>query len=179
MLQPSLEDFEHNLINMRVKVKSFSRVWLFATPWTVAYQAPLSVGFSRQECWSGLPFLSPGDLPNPGIEPRSPALQADILPSKPPGKPSMRDECNCPVVWTFFSTATLGNWDEDWPFPVPWPLLGFPDFLTYLRASSFRILNSSAGIPSSPLALLAAVLPKAHWLHTPQCLAEWESASSW
>ena len=93
--------------------------------------------------------------------------------------PSMRDECNCPVVWTFFSTAPLGIWDKDWAFLVLWPLLGFPDFLTYLRASSFRILNSSAGIPYSPLALLAAVLPKAHWLHTPQCLAEWESAPSW
>ena len=50
---------------------------LFATPWTVAYQAPPSMGFSRQECWSGLPFPSPGDLPDPGIKPRSPALQAD------------------------------------------------------------------------------------------------------
>ena len=67
------------------KVKSLSHVRLFATPWTVAYQAPPSVGFSRQEYWSGLPFPSPGDLPNPGIEPRSPALQADALPSKPPG----------------------------------------------------------------------------------------------
>ena len=46
------------------------------------------MGFSRQECWSGLPFPSPGDLPNPGIEPRSPALQADALPSEPPGKPN-------------------------------------------------------------------------------------------
>ena len=54
--------------------KSLSRVWLFETPRTVAYHAPLSVGFSRQEYWSGLPFPSPGDLPNPGIEPRSPAL---------------------------------------------------------------------------------------------------------
>ena len=50
-----------------------------ATPWTVAHQAPLSVGFSRQEYWSGLPFPSPGDLPNPGIKPGSPALQADPL----------------------------------------------------------------------------------------------------
>ena len=58
-----------------------------ATPWTVACQAPLSMGFSRQEYWSGLPFPSPGDLPDPGIEPRSPALQADALPSEPPGKP--------------------------------------------------------------------------------------------
>ena len=57
------------------------------TPWTVAHQASLSMGFSRQEYCSGLPFPSPGDLPNPGIEPRSPALQADALPSEPPGKP--------------------------------------------------------------------------------------------
>ena len=70
-----------------VKVKSLSRVRLFATPWTVAYQAPQCMEFSRQEYWSGVPFSSPGDLPNPGIEPRSPTLQADALPSEPPGKP--------------------------------------------------------------------------------------------
>ena len=68
-------------------VKLLSRVQLFASPWTVAYQAPPSMGFSRQDCWRGLPFPSPGDLPNPGIEPGSPALQADALPSEPPGKP--------------------------------------------------------------------------------------------
>ena len=73
---------------MKVKVKSFSRVRLFATPWTVAYQAPPSMGFSRQECWSRLPFPSPGDLPDPGIEPGSPTLQADALQSEPPGKPN-------------------------------------------------------------------------------------------
>ena len=67
-------------------MKSLSHVGLFATPWTVAHQAPLSMGFSRQEYWSGLPFPSSGDLHNPGIEPRSPALQADALPSEPPGK---------------------------------------------------------------------------------------------
>ena len=71
---------------MKVKVKLLSHVRLFATPWAVAYQAPPSVGFSRQEYWSGLPFTSPGDLPNPGIEPGSPALQADALPSEPPGE---------------------------------------------------------------------------------------------
>ena len=71
-----------------LSVKSLSHVQLFATPWTVACQAPLSMGFSEQEYWSGLPFPSPGDLPNPGIEPRSPALQADALSSEPPGKPS-------------------------------------------------------------------------------------------
>ena len=69
-----------------MKVKSLSRVQLFVTPRTVAYQAPPSMGFSRQECWSGLPFPSPGYLPDPGIEPGSPALQADALPSEPPGK---------------------------------------------------------------------------------------------
>ena len=73
------------LFTVKVKVKLLSRVQLFATPWTVAYQAPPSMGFSRQEYWSGLPFPSP-DLPNPGIEPGSPTLQADALPSKPPGK---------------------------------------------------------------------------------------------
>ena len=74
-------------LKMKVKKKSLSRVQLFVTPWTIAYQVPPSMGFSRQEYWSGLPFPSPGDLPNPGIEPRSPTLQADSLPSEPPGKP--------------------------------------------------------------------------------------------
>ena len=68
------------------EVKSLSRVWLSATPWTAASQAPPSMGFSRQEYWSGLPFPSPEDLPASGIEPGSPILQADALPSKPPGK---------------------------------------------------------------------------------------------
>ena len=68
-------------------VKLLSRVRLFAIPWTVAYQAPPPTAFFSQEYWSGLPFPSPGDLPDPGIEPRSPALQADALPPEPPGKP--------------------------------------------------------------------------------------------
>ena len=67
-------------------MKSLRCVQLFATLWTVAHQATLSMGFSRQEYWSGLPFPSPGDLLDPGIEPRSPALQAGILTSEPPGK---------------------------------------------------------------------------------------------
>ena len=60
----------------------------------MAYQAPLSTGFSRQGYWSELPFPPPGDLPNPGIEPRCPALQADALPSEPPGKPTPRGPSN-------------------------------------------------------------------------------------
>ena len=69
-------------LSHKVKVKSLGRVQLFVT-----HQAPPSMGFSRQEYWSGLPFPSPGDLPDPGIKPRSPALQADALTSAPPGKP--------------------------------------------------------------------------------------------
>ena len=67
------------------------------TPWTVtlpgySHQAPLSKESSREEYWSGLPFLSPGDLADRGIEPRSPALQVDSLPSEPPGKPNLDTE---------------------------------------------------------------------------------------
>ena len=69
------------------EMKSLSLARLFVTPWIVAYQAPPSIGFFRQEYWSGLPFPSPGNLPNPGIEPRSPTLEADTLTSEPTGKP--------------------------------------------------------------------------------------------
>ena len=67
--------------------QSLSRFQLFATPWTGARQAPLSMEFSRQESWSGLPFPPPGDLPNPGIKPTSPALAGGFFVSDPPGKP--------------------------------------------------------------------------------------------
>ena len=74
---------------MLVVVYSLSPIGLFAAPWTVARQAPLSMGFSRQECWSGLLFPSPGDLPDPGTEPGSPALQADSLLTEPSGNPNV------------------------------------------------------------------------------------------
>ena len=81
-------DFAHTALFLSSEpVKLLSHVRLFAIPWTVAYQAPPSMEFSRLEYWSGLPFPSPGDLPNPGIEPRSPTLQADALPSELLGKP--------------------------------------------------------------------------------------------
>ena len=70
----------------KVKVRLLSRVQLSVTPWTVAHQASPSMGFSRQEYWNGLPFPSPGDLPDPGMEPGSLALEADALTSEPPGK---------------------------------------------------------------------------------------------
>ena len=69
----------------RRKAKLLSCVWLFVTPWTVAYQVPPPMGFSRHKYWSGLPFPSPGDHPDPGIEPGPPALQAGTLPSEPSG----------------------------------------------------------------------------------------------
>ena len=85
----------------KVHVFMLSCVWLFATPWTVAHQAPLSMGFSKQEYWSGLPCPPPRDLPDPGIKaasPASPALQADFLPGKP--------KC-IPSLFNFFPKPTL------------------------------------------------------------------------
>ena len=80
------------------EAKSLSRVQLFATPWTVGHQAPPSMGFPRQEYWNGVPFPSPGDIPDPGIEPGSPTLQADALTSEPPAlglkKVSLKDCCH-------------------------------------------------------------------------------------
>ena len=121
---------------MLQKVKSLSHVRLFVTPRTAAYQAPPSMGFSRQEYWSALPFPSPGDLPNPGIEPRSPALQADSLPTEllteTPAKkkkcliactplhqdhvytdfPSMSLEQFLRVIWNAVSWAIVFIWPE-------------------------------------------------------------------
>ena len=70
------------------RIMLVSHAQLFATLWTVALQAPLTMGFARQEYWSELPFPSAGDLPNPGIKPGFPALQADSLPAEPPGNPT-------------------------------------------------------------------------------------------
>ena len=82
----------------------FSCAQLFAILWAVAHQAPLSMGFSRQEYWSGLLFPSPGDLPDPGIEPRSPTLQADSLPTEPQGKPKNTGEGSLSLLHWIFPT---------------------------------------------------------------------------
>ena len=96
---------------VKVKVKSLSRVRLFATPWTVAYQAPPSMGFSRQEYWSGLPFPSPEDPPNPGIKPRSPTLLVDALTSKPPGKPTPSHKGNPRILeWVAYTFSSGSSW---------------------------------------------------------------------
>ena len=82
-----------------------------AIPWTVACQAPLSMKFSRQEYWSGLPFSSPGDLPDPGIKPRSPVLQVDSLPTKPLGKPSVYV---CAILCVYNFSICLYNFNYIW-----------------------------------------------------------------
>ena len=76
---------EHLLLLFTCSVMSD---WLFETPWIIVHQAPLSVGFSRQEYWSGLPCPPPGDLPNPGMEPISPALADGLFTTEPPGRPT-------------------------------------------------------------------------------------------
>ena len=87
-------------------MKSLSRVRLFVTPWTVADQALLSMGFSRQEYWSGLPFPSPGDLPDSGIEPGFPVLEADALTSEPPGKTrKVGEKRKEKLLWGFLAKA--------------------------------------------------------------------------
>ena len=88
-------------------VQSFSHVRLCETPWTVAHQAPLSIGFPRQEYWSGLPFPSPGNLPNPRIKPGSHALQADSLRSEPPGKPQNTGVGSLSLLQGIFLTELL------------------------------------------------------------------------
>ena len=75
----------------------------------IAYRAPPSMGFSRQECWSGLPFPSPGDLPNPGMEPGSPALWADALPSEPPGMAGLLFDMKTEGVIKTISKATAAT----------------------------------------------------------------------
>ena len=97
---------------------------------------------------------------------------------------SVWDECNCALVWTFFGIAFLWNWNENWPFPVLWPLLSSPNLLAYwvqqFTASSFRIWNSSTGIPSPPLALFLVMLPEAHLTsHSRMSGSRWVITPSW
>ena len=125
----------HQLVGWQVGVgekcvlSRSSCVWVFATPWAIALQAPLSMGFSRQEYWSGLPCPPPGDLPNPGIEPGSSALQANSLPSEQPGKP-MDYILHQYLGENYSSIQSLSH---VWLFVTPW---------TAARQSSLSITNS-------------------------------------
>ena len=118
-------------------MKSLSRVRLFVTPWTVAYQAPPSMGFSRQEYWNGVPFPSPGDLPDPGIEPWSPAFQADTLTSEPSGKLWRKVYSNTLFIFFVFSfefLLLLLLWKSDFKQATA-PLNPFHFDLRYLLGS--------------------------------------------
>ena len=98
---------------------------------------------------------------------------------------SMWDECNYVVVWAFFGIVFLWDWNKNWPFPVLWPLLSFPNLLAYwlqhfFAASSFRIWNSSPGIPSPPLVLFIVMLPIAHLTsHSRMSGSRWVITPSW
>ena len=132
------------------EVKLLSHVQLFATPWTVAHQAPPSMGFSRQEYWGGLPFPSPGDLPDPGIEPRSPVLQADVLTLLP-----FREDK---------SMHRMRRWSSEpsrrWPF------------IYRIREGLFPLLLTSQESPSSVQSLSHVRL-----FATPWITARWASLS--
>ena len=116
------------------KWKPHGNVWLFVIPWSVACPAPMSMEFSRQEHWIGLPFPSLGDLPNRGIEPGSPALQADSLPIEPLGKPSfhhipmssLKHLVYTLMFFFFFSfgrgACVLSHFSRVWLFAKPWTI---------------------------------------------------------
>ena len=155
MLISALQQFDYLCVCVCVCVCAqarmpghFSCVWLFAIPWTVACQAPLSVEFSRQEYWDGLPFPSPGNLPKPGNEPGSPSLQADSLPSEPLGKPI----CMYMYIFlfVFFSIIVhLGYWMY---FHV---LYSRTLFIHPVYNSLHLLIPNSQSIPPSPLPVLA------------------------
>ena len=119
-------------------VFSRCRVWLFATPWTVAHQAPLSMGILQAGYWRGLPCPPPGDLPNPGIEPRSPALQADSLPAELPWKP---DEYSYMLAIT--TKVNLLNADYINSLIVPSGSFKFILYIGFLFSLAFEYLCSA------------------------------------
>ena len=127
-----------------------SCVWLFATPWTIACQAPLSMGFSRQEHWSGLPFPSPGDLPNPGIKSGSPALQAESHQINPNKTYHMA----IILIDSIFSCYIPGQWRDYKTLAIKlWPEQGY--YKTWNDSRSDRwyeitgqLIHRSVGIPS-------------------------------
>ena len=125
-----------------------------ATPWTVAYEAPLSTGFSRQEYWSGLPFPSPGDLPNPGIEPGSPALQTDALPSEPPGKQeSLKNLLKIQVHGTIPRNSDLMNLGQR---PGIWKVLHRKIIWTLIYENSRWMAGSQATLANIALHQLSS-----------------------
>ena len=127
-------------IKERKKVKLLSRVPLFASPWSVTYQTPQSMGFSRQEYWSGLPFPSPGDLPNPRIKPRSPAMQTALtysFPNLEPVRCSMSSSNCC------FLTCIQVSQETGKVVCYSHLLKNFPQFIVIHRIKSFSIVSEA------------------------------------
>ena len=162
LLKPGLQNFEHYLTSMWDECNC-AVVWAFfgiAFLWDWNENGPFPVPWPLLSFPNVLAYwVHPGgELGNP--------CQYSCLENFEHYFTSMWDECNCAVVWAFFGIAFLWDWNENWPFPVPWPLLSFPNLLAYwvstFTESSSRIWNSSTGIPSPPLALFVVMLSKAH-----------------
>ena len=137
-----------------------------ATSWTVAHQAPLSMGFSRQEYWSGLPFPSPGDLPDPGIKPRSPALQADSLPTELWGKP---------YEWDSVQSSSIAQLCQTLCEPMDCSMPGLPVHCQLPEFMQIHVHWVSDGIqPSHPL---SSPSPPAFDLSQHQGLFKWVNSS--
>ena len=134
-----------NLWNCLCYAKSLQSCPTLCDPVDGSHQAPPSLGFSRQEHWSGLPFPSPMQESESEVAQSCPTLRRDPMDCSLPGSSIhgifqarvlewgaiVWDEGNCAVVWAFFGIAFLWDWNENWPFPVLWPLLSFPNLLTY------------------------------------------------
>ena len=136
-----------------------------------SYQAPLSMGFSRQEYWSGLPLPSPGDLPNPGVKPGSPALQADALPSEPPGKSHEDHEEHSPESCSLYSKHDSKNWD-----PIE-ALLWFvqSECACVHVCSVTSVVSNSVWPQGSPIAGLLLLL-LSRFSHVRLCGTPWAAA---
>ena len=140
----------------KVKLKSLRRVRLFETPWTVAYQAPQSVEFSRQEYWSGLPFPSPADLPDSGTEPGSPALQADALPLSQGATKEIpiQSVFSC-VLWSPVDahrslverTPACTSLCSCFFWPLP-PCLSYPAIILFLQGKSMNCMQPPTPPPA-------------------------------
>ena len=128
------------------EVKSLSHVRLFATPWTVTYQATLTLGFFRQECWSGLPFPSPGDLPDPGIEPASPALTGGFFIIEPPRETPALLLGGCNFKASAF-TMLVHFWNRGSAPPCFLPRL--PVFILIVPSPALRVFLVPGGSSSN------------------------------
>ena len=140
------------LILIHVFAWVLSHVWL-STPWAVAHQAPLSMGFLRQEYWSGLPFLPPGDLPYAVVKPMSPALAGGFFTTEPPGKP-MHLSCHCCQllngVWLFATPWTAAH-QASLSFTISWTL--------WKLTSIESVMPSNHLILCHPLLFLSSIFP--------------------